>query len=90
MRLPAGLWDLFIACYGAAAGDHALGVMARGGVYIAGGIARKIFNRLAAGGFLAAFNAKGAHAPLVGRIPVHVVTTERLGLLGAALIALRC
>lgn len=81
--------DLFIACYGALAGDHALSVTARGGVYIAGGIARKIFGRLAAGGFMAAFNAKGAQAQLTGRIPVQVVTTERLGLLGAALIALR-
>jgi glucokinase len=81
--------DLFIACYGAAAGDHALAVMARGGVYVAGGIARKIFSRLAQGGFVAAFNAKGAHARLSRRIPVTVVTTERLGLLGAALIAAR-
>jgi len=79
--------DLFIACYGAAAGDHALAVSACGGVYIAGGIARKILSRLAAGGFMAAFNGKGAHARLNLRIPVHVVTTERLGLLGAALIA---
>jgi glucokinase len=81
--------DLFIACYGAAAGDHALAVMARGGVYIAGGIARRIFSRLAAGGFVAAFNAKGAHAQLNRAMPVHVITTERLGLLGAALIAAR-
>jgi glucokinase len=81
--------DLFIACYGAAAGDHALAVMARGGVYIAGGIARRIFSRLAAGGFVAAFNAKGAHAQLNRAMPVHVITTERLGLIGAALIAAR-
>ena len=81
--------DLFIACYGAAAGDHALAVTARGGVYIAGGIGPKIFSRLATGGFLAAFNAKGAHAQMNLRIPVRVVTTERLGLLGAALIAAR-
>jgi len=81
--------DLFIACYGAAAGDHALAVTARGGVYIAGGIAPKILGRIAAGGFLAAFNAKGAHARLNLRVPVHVVTTERLGLLGAALFAAR-
>lgn len=81
--------DLFIACYGAAAGDHALAVTARGGVYIAGGIARKILGRLAAGGFMAAFNAKGAHAQLNLRVPVQVVTTGRLGLLGAALIAAR-
>jgi glucokinase len=81
--------DLFIACYGAAAGDHALAVTARGGVYIAGGIAPKIFSRLAAGGFMAAFNANSADAQMNLRIPVQVVTTERLGLLGAALIAAR-
>jgi glucokinase len=81
--------DLFIACYGAVAGDHALAVTARGGVYIAGGIATKILRRLAAGGFMAAFNAKGAHAQINLRIPVQVVTTERLGLLGAALLAAR-
>ncbi|HEY5293258.1 MAG TPA: glucokinase [Burkholderiales bacterium] len=81
--------DLFISCYGAAAGDHALAVTARGGVYIAGGIAPKILSRLAAGGFMAAFNAKGAHAQMNLRMPVQVVTTERLGLLGAALIAAR-
>jgi len=81
--------DLFIACYGAVAGDHALAVAARGGVYVAGGIAPKIFGRLAAGGFMTAFNAKGAHAQLTRRMPVRVVTTERLGLLGAALIAAR-
>lgn len=81
--------DLFIACYGAAAGDHALALTARGGVYVAGGIAPKISSRLAAGGFMAAFNAKGAHAQMNLRMPVRVVTTERLGLLGAALIAAR-
>ncbi len=80
--------DLFIACYGAVAGDHALSVSARGGVYIAGGIAPKILRRLAAGGFMAAFNAKSAHAAMTERMPVQVVTTERLGLLGAALIAM--
>ena len=81
--------DLFISCYGALAGDHALAVTARGGVYIAGGIVPKILGRLAAGGFMAAFNAKAAHAQMNLRIPVRAVTTERLGLLGAALIAAR-
>lgn len=81
--------DLFIACYGAVAGDHALAVAARGGVYIAGGIARKILGRLATGAFMTAFNAKGAQAQLNLAIPVKVVLTERLGLLGAALMAAR-
>lgn len=76
--------DMFVSCYGAVAGDHALAVMARGGAYIAGGIAPKILPRLLGGGFLAAFNAKGAYSGTVRKIPVLVVTNERLGLLGAA------
>jgi len=79
--------DLFIACYGAAAGDQALNVMARGGVFVAGGIAPKILPRLRAGAFLEAFNAKGNFAAAVRECPVHVVTNERLGLLGAAAAA---
>jgi glucokinase len=81
--------DLFIACYGDVAGNHALAILARGGVYVAGGIAPKILPRLLAGGFLSAFNAKGVHADAVRKIPVSVVTNERLGLLGCALLAQR-
>jgi glucokinase len=81
--------DIFVSCYGAVAGDHALAVMARGGVYVAGGIAPKILPRLVGGGFLAAFNAKGVHSSAVKKIPLLVVTNERLGLLGAALLAAR-
>jgi glucokinase len=65
--LAAHALDLFVACFGAVAGDHALAVLARGGVYIAGGVAPKILPRLRAGGFVAAFNAKGAHSPLAAR-----------------------
>jgi len=88
---PLACWalDLFIACFGAVAGDHALTVTARGGVYIAGGIAAKVCSRFAAGGFMTAFNAKGVHAQMNQRMPVCLVTTARLGLLGAALIAAR-
>ena len=79
--------DLFIACYGEVAGNCALAVLARGGVYVAGGIAPRIISRLMTGGFLAAFNAKGAYSDTLRKIPVSVVTDERLGLLGCALIA---
>lgn len=79
--------DLFIECYGEVVRNHALAILARGGVYIAGGIAPRILSRLVKGTFLAAFNAGGAHAATLRRIPVSVVTNERLGLLGAALIA---
>jgi glucokinase len=81
--------DLFIACYGTIARSCALAILARGGVYIAGGIAPRIISRLLAGEFLAAFNAKGAHSDALLRFPVSVVTNERLGLFGCALIAER-
>jgi glucokinase len=81
--------DLFVAIYGSAAGDHALNVVARGGVFIAGGIAPKILPRIAAGGFQAAFNAKADFAAIARQMPVHVVTNEKLGLIGAAQCAAR-
>jgi glucokinase len=79
--------DIFIAAYGAFAGDLALLFMARGGVYLGGGIAPKILPRLQQGGFVRAFGARGAHAWLMAGFPVRVVTDERLGLLGALAIA---
>ncbi len=82
--LAAEALDLFITCFGGIAGDHALSVLARGGVYLAGGIAPKIRARLAAGGFIAAFDAKAGFAPLARAMPVQLVLNERLGLLGAA------
>jgi glucokinase len=77
----------FLECFGAAAGDHALSILARGGVFLAGGIAPRILPQLRDGPFLAAFNAKGEHARLAASFPVRVVTNERLGLLGAARLA---
>jgi glucokinase len=81
--------DLFIACYGAVAGDFALACLARGGVFVAGGIAPRLLDRLRAGGFARAFADKGVHAALAARIPVRVVTDDRLGLLGALAAARR-
>src|SRR5262245_30391884 len=79
--------DLFLECFGAVAGDCALAVLARGGVWLAGGIAPKIVPQLRSGSFLTAFGAKGVHAGLMGRFPVRVVLGERLALVGAARIA---
>jgi glucokinase len=81
--------DLFISCFGALAGDHALTVLARGGVYVAGGIAPRLLGRMAQGGFVAAFNDKGPDAHLTRACPVHVVTNPDLPLLGAARHAAR-
>lgn len=79
--------DVFLSTYGAFAGDMAMAVLARGGVFLAGGIAAKLLPRLPMSPFLAAFNAKAEHAELVRRMPVAVVTDPSLGLRGAAVLA---
>ena len=81
--------DLFARIYGAEAGNLALKVLARGGVYIAGGIAPQIMGKLKEGEFLRAFVDKGRFAGLLGDIPVHVVLNPKVGLLGAARVAAR-
>ncbi|HEY0721742.1 MAG TPA: glucokinase [Gammaproteobacteria bacterium] len=81
--------DLFVELYGAFAGNLALATLPRGGVFIVGGIAPKIRDRMARGDFTAAFCAKGRHAPLLATLPLYLVTQSDLGLLGAALEARR-
>ncbi|MDP2317545.1 MAG: glucokinase [Pseudomonadota bacterium] len=79
----------FCALYGAEAGNMALRVLARGGVYLCGGIAPRMLPALMAGGFRARFEAKGKIAAAIRGVPVTVVTHPGLGLLGAAAEAMR-
>lgn len=79
--------DMFFAAYGAFAGDMALTCLARGGVFLAGGIAAGLLPLLAQSGFLAAFNAKAEHAAIATRMPIHVATDPLLGLRGALHLA---
>lgn len=79
--------DLFIAAYGAFAGNMALNSLARAGVYVAGGIAPRIVHRLRDGHFMRAFTGKGAFTPLLSGIPVKVVMDAKVGLRGALQVA---
>ena len=79
--------DLFISAYGSFAGNIALTALARGGVYIGGGIAPRIVNRLKDGRFMRAFTGKGAFTPLLSGIPVRVVMDAQVGLRGALRVA---
>lgn len=81
--------DLFIEAYGAEAGNLALKALARGGVYIAGGIATKNLDRLSDGRFLKAFANKGRFSELVETIPVYVIMNAKAGLIGACALARR-
>lgn len=76
--------DLFVECLGSVAGDHALAVMARGGVYLMGGVIARVYERVRDGRFSEAFCAKGSHSATMMKIPVKAVSNERLALLGAA------
>lgn len=79
--------ELLVECLGSVAGDHALSAMARGGVYLTGGMVAKILPRLSSARFREAFCAKAPHSALLMRIPVRAVTSERVGVLGAARLA---
>jgi len=58
--------------------------MSTGGIFLAGGISPKILSKLKSPLFMQAFLDKGRMRPLVESMPVHVVTNEKAGLLGAA------
>jgi len=81
--------DWFVRLYGAEAGNLALKVMSRGGMYLGGGIAPKILPRLQNGAFLKAFCNKGRMRPLLEAMPVKVILNDRVALFGAALHVLR-
>jgi len=76
--------ELWIAVYGAETSNLALKIMSTGGLFLAGGISPKILPKLKGSVFLQAFLEKGRMRPLVEAMPVHVVTNEKAGLLGAA------
>ena len=86
--LCAQTLDLFVALYGAEAGNLALRALATGGVYLGGGIAPKIIDRLRGPLFMRAFTAKGRLSPLLETIPVRVILNEYTALLGAGRCAM--
>jgi glucokinase len=76
--------DLFVSAYGAEAGNLALRAKALGGVYIGGGIAPKIIDKLAGGAFMQAFLDKGRYTKFLTPVPVRVILNEETALRGAA------
>ena len=79
--------DIFACLYGAEAGNLALKAKAMRGVYVAGGIAPKIFPKLKDGTFVRGFTEKGRFTDFLSKIPVHVVLNEEAALQGAAYYA---
>ena len=79
---------MWVSIYGAEAGNLALKVLALGGVYVAGGIAVKIIEKIKDGTFFRAFKDKWHFENLLANTPVSVVLNESAPLLGAAYEAL--
>src|SRR5262245_27747809 len=83
-ELCARALDLFISCFGAEAGNLALKFLATGGVFIGGGIAPKIIQKLKEPAFKEAFTQKGRFKHLLEAIPVRVILNDKTALFGAA------
>jgi len=82
--------DLFVQLYGSQAGNLALTGLATGGVYVAGGVAPKILDKLKDGSFMQAFTDKEERMQgLLKAMPVHVVVNQHVGLLGSLVAAAR-
>ncbi|WP_293900153.1 glucokinase [Phenylobacterium sp.] len=82
--LAAAALDRFGGMLGAVAGDLALTYGARGGVFVSGGIAPRIAERLAAGTFRARFEDKGRLSDYVRAIPTFLVLHPYPAIVGAA------
>lgn len=79
---------LFVELYAAWVGNLALLYRPLGGLYIAGGVAAHLIDRITAPDFMAVAANKGRMRGVVERTPVFLITCQRLGLQGAIVNAL--
>ena len=79
--------DMFVSAYGAETGNLALKILSVGGVYVGGGIAPRILDKLKDGRFMKAFTDKGRLSQLLINMPVRIILESRAALLGAAAYA---
>lgn len=75
---------MFCAMLGTVAGDLALTLGARGGVYLAGGIVPRLGQRFADSAFRERFEDKGRFRAYLAAIPTYVVTHRLPAFLGCA------
>ena len=76
--------DLWVGLYGAEAGNLALKSLARGGVFVAGGIGPKLLPKMKDGTFTRAFAEKESFQKMLSEFPIRLVLNEEAPLLGAA------
>ncbi len=76
--------EIFASILGAQAGNMVLTMLATGGIYVGGGIAVNVYEKLAEGITVDAYLRKGRLAHLVESTPLHVILDDHAALLGAA------
>jgi glucokinase len=76
--------EIFVDVYGAAAGNLALLLKPVGGLYVGGGIAPKILDKLRDGAFMRAYSDKGRMSALAASFPVRIILDDKTALYGAA------
>ena len=76
--------NLFLDILGAEAGNLALKVYARGGVFLGGGVLPRLYGKISFDGFLENFKAKGKMARLMKTFPVQLILRNDAALFGAA------
>ncbi len=74
--------DLFFALLGTVAGNLALTLGARGGIYLGGGILPKLRAQLVQSGFRQRFECKGRFEEYLSDIPVFLITADTPALVG--------
>lgn len=79
--------QVFFEGLGQVAGDFAMSLGARDGIYIAGGIAQRYPKMLANSRFRSGFESKGRHRSLMERIQTQLIIHPQPGLLGASFVA---
>jgi glucokinase len=76
--------ELFLSILGSEAGNLALKLYAKGGIYLGGGILPRLANHFTFDGFLKSFRAKGQMSGLMQDIPVYLILRKDAALIGAA------
>ncbi|MEM8550924.1 MAG: glucokinase [Pseudomonadota bacterium] len=79
--------DHFLTFLGRYAGDLALVFLAKGGVYVAGGIVPRLVERVSRSPFRTAFEDKEPHAHLMRQMPTFLITEPRPAIAGLAAFA---
>lgn len=79
---------LFFGFLGAVAGNLALTLGARGGVYLGGGVLPRMAEALQGSAFMERFLAKGRMRPLLERMPVYLITAQESPALRGMALAL--